>query len=149
MNRENSHAFTLLELMIVLLIIALGSAIIIPQINTQQSYFSSHSRVLLSKLKHFRRQAVIQKRAMQVSIFPGDAKQQKSPDQHWYAEKITFKWKDAQQTISNSPFKIEFFPQGGATGGELFLQLENHHYRLTIDPFTGKISLDDKTTNEP
>jgi len=38
---------------------------------------------------------------------------------------------------------IQFFPQGGATGGTLILQQGSLKSQLVIDSFTGKLSIED------
>ena len=71
MQVNNQQAFTLFELLVVLAIIALGSAIILPSISSSDSkIFQAQLRELSAVLKYNRRHAVISGQIQLAQLFP-------------------------------------------------------------------------------
>ncbi len=149
-SRQN--AFTLLELMIVLAIIAIGSAVIIPRIsNTEGKIFRAQLRELSAVLKYNRRNAVIKGQIREAVLYPYQENPNSTVEKgHWQSSGASVQWLEkASNTDSKpKPFTIQFFPQGGATGGTLLLKQGRFQSKLIIDSFTGKLTLDEMQQNE-
>ena len=147
---DKQRAFTLLELLIVLAIMALGSAIIIPSItNTDSKIFHAQIKELAAILKYNRRNAVISGQIQLSQLFPYENDKHKAiiythkKKGSWYSRGATFSWLEQSRNLPNSMINIQFFPQGGATGGILILQQGSLKSQLVIDSFTGKLSIEE------
>ena len=144
-----SRGFTLLELIVVMAIMGASAMLIVPRLNDDSLFFSSEVRKLVALLQFNRRMAILDKQIREVRILPdsdraltGKELSIKSDKRLWISERIDFLWKNDQlDEQENKSFSVLFFPQGGATAGELFLQMNNQKMKLSIDGFTGKISL--------
>ena len=141
-------AFTLLELLVVLAIIALGSIIIIPSIgNTDAKIFYAQIRELSAVLKYSRRNAVITGQPQISHIFPHDNNlvdkntiAVKKGD--WRSRGAIIEWLNKEKNhLSQQLISIQFFPQGGATGGTLLIKQDQLQVQLIIDSFTGKLTI--------
>ena len=160
--------FTLLELLLVLAIITLGSAIIIPNINnTEAKLFNAQLRELAGVLKYNRRNAVVTGEIKRAQLFnPFDdhnnirEHEERPKKGQWYSRGAVVRWLDkgtthnkgAKQTLvqafsteqvstKQAMLTVQFFPQGGATGGTLLLQQDDQQAQLVIDSFNGKLSI--------
>ena len=145
---EQQRAFTLLELLIVLAIIALGSAVIIPSIgNTDAKIFNAQIKELAAILKYNRRNAVISGQAQLSQLFPYEDDNNKAviytdkKKGSWYSRGAGFEWLNQEKNLPQKIINIQFFPQGGATGGTLILKQGSLQSQLVIDSYTGKLSI--------
>ncbi len=142
-----------MELLIVLAIIALASAVLIPRIgHNDGKLYQVQLRTLSSALSYNRRNAVILNRPYEMNVFPYtevDA-QNKSAQAikkgDWRSQGAVLEWQSGSKIVRNKPFKITYFPQGGATGGVIRLQQGRFIAQLSIDGITGKVTL--KESNE-
>ncbi|MFK5985579.1 MAG: type II secretion system protein [Pseudomonadota bacterium] len=145
--------FTLLELLIVLAIIGLGSALLIPRLNSDVKLFDAQVRDLVAIFKYSRRMAVIKNQIQRVVLHPPaqiGSKQSVKPVQknnskkgQWYSKGVDYIWNtgSSQNELKNKQVIIDFFPQGGATEGELLLYSGVLKSKITIDGFTGRVVL--------
>ena len=163
-NLKNSLGFTLLELLLVLAIIGFASALLIPRLNSDVKLYDAQVRELIAILKYNRRMAVVTNQVQQVRIYPYIEQQEKATakdyktlqDKHsnkknrWYSKGIQYIWKTGtiNSEFINTPISIDFFPQGGATQGELLISFAKLKNIIKIDGFTGKISLKDTQKND-
>jgi len=152
--------FTLLELLVVLAIIGLGSALLIPRLNSDVKLFDAQVRELVAILKYNRRMAVIKNQIQHAVLHP--YKQHKTSQLtdknkkntrikgHWYSQGTEYIWKtgDTQNEVKNKKITIDFFPQGGATEGELIIYTGEIKSKIIVDGFTGKITLKDLDPND-
>lgn len=166
--KEEQKGFTLLELLLVLAIITLGSAIIIPNIsNTDGKLFAAQLRDLANILKYNRRNAVVTGEIQSAQLFNlfDDQETIKGHEQRnktghkkgqWYSQGAVVRWLDkdnlnktrmvAKPLETNNQAKpamlmVQFFPQGGATGGTLLLQQGAQQAQLVVNSFTGKLTI--------
>lgn len=138
--------FTLMELMIVMAIIAMASAIIIPRIGTSDGkLFRVQLQSLLATINYNRRSAIVLNRPVEMTIFPFDKKDEDSTvlvaKGNWISQGANIQWSSGSQIIRNKIFKIKYYPQGGATGGSIRLQHGSYIASLIIDGVTGKMTL--------
>jgi prepilin-type N-terminal cleavage/methylation domain-containing protein len=154
------YGFTLLELLMVLAIIGLGSALLIPRLNSDVKLFDAQVRELVANLKYGRRMAVIKNQIQQVVLHPSIQFQatsiEKSPPKtnkkkgHWFSQGAEYIWTkgNTQNEIKNKKIVIDFFPQGGATEGELLIYAGAIKSKIIIDGFTGKVTLKNIDKND-
>lgn len=111
--------FTLLELMIVLALIALASAMVVPRLYHNEALtIKADARQIIAMLKHARRLAMLRGQEIEVPIV-------------------------FQKTEENSTTKTKtliFFPTGGAKGQDLFHCHTPAAVLIKLDNITGKIS---------
>lgn len=150
MNRNRCRAFTLMELLLVLAIIGIASAVIIPRITTSGQNFQGQVRELTAVLKYNRRMAIVSSRLQQAKLFPYQEEANGTPLKkgHWRSKGAELSWSKENSNSTpaqkkNQIISIDFFPQGGATGGELILSQEPFKTKIHIDSFTGKVTIEE------
>jgi len=158
--KSNLKGFTLLELLLVLVIIGLASSLIIPRLNSDSKLFDAQIRELVAILKYNRRMAVVTNQVQHAVLYPftqADNLAQKAfeqtPDKqkgHWFSKGAEYTWNrgDSINEVKNKKIVIDFFPQGGATEGELIIYYADLKSKIEIDGFTGKVSLSDIEEND-
>ena len=149
------RGFTLLELLIVLSIIVIASAVVIPSITgTESSLLMAQVRQTANAFNYARRIAIVEGAPQVATLIQLDPQSPDYPDikgevvqratipilEQFDAE-ISF-----QADINEDPevldvIQVEFFPQGGSTGGILTFTLEELSAGIRIDPITGKIAI--------
>lgn len=150
-----SSGFTLLELMVVLAILAMGSVLLIPNIGSMSSRtFNAQVREVQALLNYTRRNAVVSGQSSSAHFHAAaddaaqaDFDQARSTlgrDESWRARGIALFYRDSteQTTQVREGVTVTFFPEGGSTGGALILALADREAIITIDPFSGKVSTD-------
>jgi len=149
------QGFTLLELLIVLSIIVLASAIIIPSITgTESNVLAAQIRQTASAFNYARRIAIVKGAPQVVTLFQMDPEDPDYPESRGeiiqqagvpileqYEAEILF-----QADINEEPevldiIEIIFFPQGGSTGGILNFSMADLSGSVQVDPITGRVSI--------
>jgi len=149
---NKASGFTLLELMLVLVLIALAAALLGPRLSGGgQVRLQADLREAAAWLTHARRDAVISGQTRQVTLSqppstdtPTPAARSPRQTGHWvsrYAQIAAVEPKpDTQKTQDGKAYVVSFFPGGGASGGEFSFSYETFTATLSIDTITGKIS---------
>lgn len=151
----NHSGFTLLELLIVLSIVVIATAIVIPNVtSTDNNLLIAQVRQTASAFNYARRMAIVEgapQVATLIQLSPDDPEypnlkgevlqRATIPVLESYDAEISF-----QADINEDPEVLEtiefvFFPQGGSTGGILNFSLENLDASIRVDPITGKINI--------
>lgn len=135
-----------MELLIVLAIIALASAVLIPRIgHNDGKLYQVQLRTLSNVLNYNRRNAVILNRPFTMNVFPYQETDEQTKSAQaikkgdWRSQGAVMQWQTGSKIVSDKAFKITYFPQGGATGGVIRLQQGRFIAHLTIDGITGKV----------
>ena len=150
---RSSKGFTLLELMIVLAILAMGSALLIPNLGGMSGRtFNAQVREVGALLNYTRRNAVVSGQPATASFYSARAEQEAQSeidaarsslgnDDIWTARGLTLSYRDSTDHIIEVEDSVEitFFPEGGSTGGALVLTLQEREAIISIDPFSGKV----------
>jgi len=152
--RRSTAGFTLLELIVVLAILAMGSVLLFPSIgNMNARTFTAQVREASALLNYARRTAVVTGQPTSAQFFP-DPQEDESPQsaneaarsdlgqtQSWKARGIEIAFEDstALRPDIEDGVTITFFPEGGSTGGSLILTLDQREAVISIDPFSGKV----------
>lgn len=136
-----ASGFTLIELMVVLFIMAVASAISAPSVGRGMEGLRVRSEVqgIVAFLRHGRQQAITQERSYLVLFEPVTQ-----------SFSLTEEGADApraRRAVSSSvrivadPPSITFSPQGFSTGGSLLLEGPGgRSYRITVHPLTGRVT---------
>ncbi len=157
-DRHRSRGFTLLELMIVLAILAMGSMLVVPGLTGMDSRtFNAQVREASSLLNYARRTAVVTGRPA-IASFQSQpaqtdadanadlrtseaARSTLGPDDIWSSRGVEIAYRDSTQQLVDveNAIDITFFPEGGSTGGALILTLDDREAIIVIDPFSGRV----------
>ena len=169
------RGFTLLEILLVLTLIALASALVVPNVGGLDArIYSVQLRQMNALLQYARRNAVItgfpvSARLYGPSFRPDDAdialadepacSQErgqgqaagllKTPKACWESDGIAMSYEDSTERLIEVErfIDVTFYPEGSSSGGTLIFSRDDRHTRIIIDPFTGRISSEE--TNAP
>lgn len=154
-RHHRTNGFTLLELMLVLVILGMASVLVAPNfVSLESRSFNAQVRELGSLLNYARRTAVVKGQPTRATIrISADAaeetRQENSApparnggDATWWSNGVEVSFTDsAEQRIQvEDVLEINFYPEGGSTGGEIILSGGNRSASFHIDPFSGRVS---------
>jgi general secretion pathway protein H len=148
MNRERDQGFTLLELMVVVVVIALTLAVSYPSLSrgTSSIHLRSAARDVLNTFRYAREKAVTEQTGMRVAVnrdreelvltddlgdgtrtyvLPGDVK----------IQRVVFAGKE----VVEGPIVVRFLPNGSSESAEVLLRSTKtgSFLRVVTDPITG------------
>ena len=138
--KVNQRGFTLLELVVVLFVMALAAGIAAPSIARSTDSLRMRSEIagFSAFLRHAREQAISTRRPHRVVVDPSDhvmrvyagedVRRTRTLPSRW-----TFDASDAARLA------VRFEPQGSSSGGEYRIAADDVTWRVTIDPFTGRV----------
>ena len=146
-SRGKISGFTLLEILLVLGIIAIGVSLLVPNFGVLESRsFSVQVRDAVSQLNFARRSAVINGRTSIVFLSGenhfdfSNIKEEKAV--RWFSDDISLKFFDSteREVISEkNGFEVSFYPEGGSSGGTFIFLQNEQAATIFIDPFSGRI----------
>jgi general secretion pathway protein H len=142
--RDSAAGFTLLEMMVVLAILALALTVVpVHLMNaTGGQALKSDVRMLISALNYARTRAitsntpvalVLDRKNMRLTI---DGSQQIG----LLSKTTTFGIVGQGTFQAGTPTIVQFYPEGGSSGGELLLSYERDEYRVSVNWLTGAVS---------
>jgi len=154
-GKSCQQGFTLLELLVVLSIIVIASAVVLPSISSMEtSQLVAQVRQTANAFNYARRIAIVEGAPQLAILFQMDPDDPDFPDRRGevlqratiplleqYDAVISF-----QSDINEDPdvleiIQLEFFPEGGSTGGILHFTLDDLTASIRVDPLTGKIAV--------
>ena len=169
------RGFTLLEILLVLTLIVLASALVVPNVGSLDARtYSVQLRQVNALLQYARRNAVISGLPVRARLYgpsfrPDDAyialadeparSQERGQGQaagliqtheaRWESDGIAVRYEDSTERLTEVErfIDVTFYPEGGSSGGTLIFSRDDRHTRIVIDPFTGRISSEE--TNAP
>jgi len=151
--------FTLMELLIVMVIMVMATAIVIPRMTSGEIVIlQAQVRDVMALLRYNRRSAIVQGNPQVVILTQGQAEESnassKQESGHWRSREVTLQWgdkSDSEKDVSDEQddeddektYKITFYPEGGSSGGELILTYKKKFKaKIKINPITGKVTSD-------
>ena len=154
------QGFTLLELVIVLAILAMGSVLVIPSLSGMSARtFNAQVREAHALLNYTRRTAVVtgqaatarfqadprDEEALLAATPATDARSRLGQDEIWTARGLTLAYRDSTEQVTpvEDSLDITFYPEGGSTGGALILAQNARQVEIRIDPFSGKVTTEE------
>ncbi|MDH3901802.1 MAG: GspH/FimT family pseudopilin [Xanthomonadales bacterium] len=146
MNSRKSGGFTLVEVMVVMVIIALVMGLVATSMSRSISGAEARaaSRKLVASLRYTRAMAIIKKseQVFQVNI-EDRSYQAPGRDQINLPEGVDLTITTARSEITSEAVSgIRFFPDGGSTGGHIELTVNEREYRVNVAWLTGETSLE-------
>ncbi len=139
------RGFSLLELLVVLVLIALMMALVGTSISRSVSNaeLRSASRGLLAALRYTQTHAIVSHQEQILTIDMENLSYQ-PPDRELvkFPEGIEVSMVTAQsELLSDRVGGIRFFPDGGSTGGQITVHVQNRQYEINIAWLTGEVHM--------
>jgi general secretion pathway protein H len=140
-----TRGFSMLELMVVVLIMAVVASIVVPTIGgVSTAELKGAAREIAAGLRFARGQAVVQ-RSEAVLLIDVEARAFTVPPDtrvHRLPEKMDVKLFTAQRDLVGEKIgAIRFFPDGGSNGGRITLAAGERQYNVDVDWLTGRVAI--------
>jgi general secretion pathway protein H len=137
---------SLLELMIVLMIIGVVSAVVIPMLSGGASNveMKSAARQLASGLRLARSEALSQRREtfLVLDLAGRRFKVDRDPQEYALPKNVELKLFTAQKDLVDDKVgSIRFYPDGGSNGGRITLGAGERKYEVDVDWLTGRVAI--------
>lgn len=141
---RHSAAFSLLEVMVVMVLVAILFGVVGTSISRSVSgaELRNASRELVAGLRHTRGQAIIQRRALAFAV---DADRRswtaadREPVELPEGLDVTLVTARSEMTGENAG-GIRFYPDGASTGGSVTLSVDDREWHITVGWLTGEIT---------
>lgn len=143
-----TRGFTLLEVVIVMVILALVYTLVVPSLNNRASGAELRvaARNVAAALRLTRSQAIEQQREATLILdvekkhyeVPGVLAEQSLPEK---VDVLLYTTQSEKQ--SEKKGRIRFFPDGSSSGGHIKLKAETAGFKIAVDWLTGKVTLED------
>ncbi|MFO1322722.1 MAG: GspH/FimT family protein [Burkholderiales bacterium] len=145
-NLAHAAGVTLLELLVVLMVIAIASAIVIPMIGggVSNAEMRSAARQLASGLRMARSEAVSQRREtfLVIDLDGRRFKVDRDAQEHALPRNVELKLFTAQKDLVDDKVgSIRFYPDGGSNGGRITLGSGDRKYEVDVDWLTGRVAI--------
>ena len=140
----DDKGFTLLELIVTLFVVALAVGLVVPVVGRSTETLRGRSEIarFSAMLRHARDQAITTRRGYAVVIDPAE-----------HRAMIVAGTDEVMQTRALSPdlsvearppeaLTVRFQPTGVSTGADFQLRTGRSKYRVTVDPFTGRVRVE-------
>lgn len=166
---KQQYGFTLLELLLVLSILAMAASLLVPVLSTLEGpSFNAQVREANNLLNFARRSAVVSGQVAGIEFVvteqagsgnedrrqssssadnASDAETSSETDmtilRQWQGHEIELWYESDSSSLReiDDTLLIEFYPEGGSTGGDLIFRQSNRESLIQIDPFSGRVTV--------
>lgn len=142
---SRSRGVTLLELLIVLVIIAIVSAVAVPIFTgTSNAEMKSAARQLASGLRLARSAALTERREtfLVIDLAGRRFKVDREAKEYPLPRNVELKLFTAQKDLVDDKVgSIRFYPDGGSNGGRITLASGERKYEVDVDWLTGRVAI--------
>jgi general secretion pathway protein H len=153
MTGRRAAAFTLVEMVVVLLIIALGSAIVIPMVEGgfEAREVRRAARQIASTMHFCRGEAVALGEPQELVIDPTENSIHATAWKRWavLTDRAVIEDVRGAQVWSDGEVQILFFPNGSTSGAEVVVagrrDRREHRLSISLDPLLGTVRVGDAT----
>ena len=139
--RRRNAGFTLLELLVVLVLMALMTGLAIPLISagTPGAQIKAATRELLSGLRQARDQAIVQRQPTALTLNVDDRRFQITGQPHAFQlpGKLQIGLFVAEVDDNGKQGAFIFYPDGSSSGGAVTVSLDGQTNRIDVDWLTG------------
>ncbi|NWB99705.1 prepilin-type N-terminal cleavage/methylation domain-containing protein [Pseudomonas gingeri] len=140
---RGARAFTLLEMLVVILIIAIGASLLAHSVaaGLDNARDRQAKRELSLALRNVRSQAVLngQPAALHFDLMRNSYRAEGQAE-HLLPAGMHLRLTTAAELSSSRDGVIEFYPDGGSSGGNVYLERGPSHWRVDVAWLTGKVS---------
>ncbi|HZI83330.1 MAG TPA: GspH/FimT family pseudopilin [Casimicrobiaceae bacterium] len=138
--------FTLLEMMIVLVLMAIIASVVIPIFGpgVSTTELKRSARELAAGLRLARSQAIAQRTEaiLELDLAARSFRVPPDPRVHTISDGIELKLFTAQRDLVNDQLgAVRFFPDGGSNGGRITVAAGDRKYDVDIDWLTGRVAI--------
>ena len=149
---EKRAGFTLFELLVVLTIIALASAVIVPSLVGRSGLeVKRNASELAAGLRQARGQAIVRNRATSV-LLDVDRRQFKVADdgrpRQLHKDVTLTLYTARSELLGAQAGNIRFFPDGSSTGGRITVSGGRQTYLVDVDWLTGRVRVAEGTREQ-
>ncbi|MGY2238018.1 GspH/FimT family pseudopilin [Pseudomonas gingeri] len=141
-----ARGFTLLEMLVVILIIAIGASLLAHSVagGLGNARERQAKRELSLALRNVRSHAVLsgQPATLHFDLLRGSYRMDDQTE-HFLPEGMHLRLSTAADLSSSREGAIEFYPDGGSSGGNVYLQRGPNSWRVDVAWLTGKVSWQD------
>ena len=138
---------TMIEILVVLSIMAIGAAIVVPMVGgtgVSTGDLRSAARQIAAGLRHARSEAIAQRRETVLTLDheKRSFRVAQEPREIALPERVEIKLFTAQSDLlSEKVGAIRFFPDGGSNGGRVTLAAGERKFNVDIDWLTGRVAI--------
>ena len=140
-SKIGARGFTLLELIVTLLIVAIAVGLVAPAIGRSTEAVRTRAEVagFSATFRHAREQAITTQQPFAVVVNPSSRLQTVTTGEDEVRWTRTFSARLRIEAETPSALTVRFEPQGNSSGGEFRLSAGAVVYRVTIDAVTGRV----------
>jgi prepilin-type N-terminal cleavage/methylation domain-containing protein len=138
---QRSPGFTLLEVIVTLLILALATALAMPAIGrgTEGIRARSQATRFSALLRHTREQAITARKPHEVAVDPETGRVTVKVGRDDPRTALTLSERVKIEANPPTAVTVRFEPYGGSTGGDFLLTSSTFRYHVTVDAITGRV----------
>jgi general secretion pathway protein H len=153
MRKRACHGVTLFELLLVLSILALATAITVPMlVRSPTAELRAHAQAIAAGLRSARDRALTHNRptALVVDVKARRVVMGQGRPPYQLPKSIDLDLYTARSALSRKSIgAIRFFPDGSSTGGRITLKAERRHYLVDVEWLTGRVRILDQAAQRP
>lgn len=140
-RRPRAEGFTLIELAVTLLVLALALAVVMPAVGRSTQAIQTRAEVarFSAMIRHARERAITSREAHTVQVQPPEHRVLIVAGEDQVRVSRALPAHLVVEAVPPQPLALRFEPNGVSTGGEFFLTAGAIRYRVTVDALTGRV----------